>query len=175
MYVLLDKIVAKGKGELQTWWVDLASTRSKASSDTDSQSQLSSSDLDSQSFLSLEGEQPEEIVVPARTKRLIDWNVDVLLRLLRYIEAGRKASPRKDSESERPDESILMPEAGKTCFDEVKEVITLPKHAVHSDDISPEDVELDQAVAEQLYDFVRNIAMMYRDNSFHNFEHGESF
>ena len=56
-------------------------------------------------------------------------------------------------------------------MDEVKEIVTLPrfKEAKYQDD--PELFSLDPLVAQQLHDYVSNIAAIYRVNPFHNFEH----
>ena len=62
---------------------------------------------------------------------------------------------------------------GQIVFDEVAEMITLPKFSPeaikaleHSD-----DVDLGETVMHQLKDYVSTIAQLYRQNPFHNFEH----
>ena len=62
---------------------------------------------------------------------------------------------------------------GKTCLDEVTEVIMLPqfdaKAAAFRDEYK--NVQISQNVKAQLRDYVSTIASMYRGNPFHNFEH----
>jgi hypothetical protein len=65
----------------------------------------------------------------------------------------------------------LMDIAKKNPFDEVKEIIALPPlnniKALHG----LLDVEVPKNVIEQLRDYVSQIAAMYNNNPFHNFEH----
>ena len=109
-----------------------------------------------------------------RTNRLIDWNVDVLLRLIKQILAMRP----DNSAPERPRSLLHVGDGSKgapndrggTVLDEVQEIIRLPKQArrYHKD---PAGVIVPPAVVSQLREYVRLVASMYRDNSFHNFEH----
>ena len=69
---------------------------------------------------------------------------------------------------------------------EVKEVIALPSNktpgvpaqenaASGSQVIDPDEVEFSVEVVDQMYDFVSNVAAMYKpENPFHNFEHASS-
>jgi hypothetical protein len=106
-----------------------------------------------------------------KTLRLIEWNVDVLLRLLKQIVARRKACPPEDAIP--PNETYFSREVHKmSALDEVKEIIALPKFRESSQSQEdPESIELPPGVAEQLHDYVCNVAAIYHNNSFHNFEH----
>jgi len=170
-----DKIVAKGKGELTTWWVNVFSGGGSKSSDMDcSGSQLSGGSNYHANPEDVKENVETKLLLNSKTKRLIEWNVEVLLRLLRQIEAGRRTSECQNSLSSRPDESILKPAAGKTVLDEVQEVIEIPKQTAQRLVADPDEINLDPAVTAQLHDYVENVALMYQDNSFHNFEHGMS-
>ena len=64
---------------------------------------------------------------------------------------------------------------GKTCMDEVAEVIRMPNFdakaaCTHNKGDCPK-LEIAQNVIEQLKEFVTAIAFLYRHNQFHNFEH----
>ena len=98
-----------------------------------------------------------------KIERLIDWNVDVLLRLLQQIIARRDVT-------EKEIDDAAQTEATKP-FDEVKEIIPLPEFKESRTHRDPMDVKIPDAVADQLRDYVSNIAMLYNDNPFHNFEH----
>jgi len=65
------------------------------------------------------------------------------------------------------------PEEDKIVVDEVVEIITLPKFDPKSIKAleKSQSVELDDAVVNQLKDYISTIAQMYRKNPFHNFEH----
>ena len=100
----------------------------------------------------------------AKINRLIDWNVDVLQRLLKKVVAMRDATHQPNSQL------IIEQNAKNTVLDEVKEIIELPgKAAKYKQD--PEAVTISPEVIAQLRDYVRIIASMYRNNPFHNFEH----
>ena len=106
-----------------------------------------------------------------KTQRLVDWNAEVLLRLLRQIMASRKKSPKGAKTT-----SLLHWDscAGSdaTVLDEVKEIIELPKftgEAPKSRDDSV--VVIDKIVENQLRDYITAIANLYQANPFHNFEH----
>jgi hypothetical protein len=98
------------------------------------------------------------------TKRLIDWNVDVLQKQLQKIIAMRKAAPKTCEEL-----AVQYPN-GSTVLDEVKEVIPLSTKS-HNYKQNPDEIELSRQVLSQLRDYVAAIASMYRDNPFHSFEH----
>ena len=171
-----DIIVAKGKGEMQTFWIqvgnkgkgsEMTGTATYSVEDTGSEMSQSSEDIS-------EGEGEEEVVQPtttAKIARLIDWNVDVLLRLLKAIVAHRQA--RGDSKTEIIPEEDFARDPGATVLDEVEERISLPEFdpAVAKKMLPPEQIVLEPAAESQLYEYVAALAAMYRDNPFHNFEH----
>ena len=76
--------------------------------------------------------------------------------------------------SEKREKLSFASPLGKTCLDEVKEVIRLPKFDARTAAIRSSDsnmVTIKPVVLEQLREFVFTIACMYKDNPFHNFEH----
>jgi hypothetical protein len=173
-----EKIVAKGKGELQTYWLYLRNHSDRSSANEHLSSNGSSRDTDDDHDIHINVvrdamEDPKvKRLMGDKTSRLIDWNVDVLLRLLKTIVARRQASAvPKDSVSK-----LLKPlnsQVGKTVIDEVVEIVTLPdfdaKAARKQSD--PEGITIDERVVEQLHEYVTNVAIMYNENPFHNFEH----
>lgn len=158
-----DVVNPKGKGEMQTYWLEL-------NAKTDS-----SSVLDASSSAGSEKMHEEDVGggmsgFDAKAIRLIEWNVDVLLRLLKLIEARRRACLIPEAEATPPHEARFTM-SGQSTIDEIKEIVALPKFrdvAVQQED--PEEIELNQVVVRQLHDYVCNIAAIYRDNPFHNFE-----
>jgi len=172
-----DTVVAKGKGEMQTYWIDSGVQRpaSNSSGDDpkDAAAALEAVNL-TEAMPSRRRASMDELTAE-KTRRLIEWNVDVLLRLLKQIVAKRLA--KKSLDSLQPiDENIALKaqvESGNTVIDEVKEIVNLPgysaKAAANQED--PEFVVLPNEVSEQLYEYVTNIAALYNGNPFHNFEH----
>jgi len=168
-----EKVNAKGKGELQTYWLDM---------NQDSAARSTSSGGDSGENGRQEHEAASSAPVHAvmaapistaaeKHQRLISWNTDILARLLTQIIA------RRESRQERPDapERIrrLEESVGRddTVLSEVTEVIMLPNFDATSNTIDPSRIELSEDVVNQLRDYVQTLAAMYRENPFHNFEH----
>ena len=167
-----DVVHAKGKGEMQTYWLEIMSRQD--SSVLDSSSTMSESNSDR---LEMEGGDDEANhetrAFDSKTTRLIEWNVDVLLRLLKQIVARRRATLNDsgtDTEMENPHESSFTPKKESMTLDEVAEIITLPKFRETNSHLQEEaeNVVLDPIVVQQLHDYVCSIASIYRENPFHN-------
>ena len=94
----------------------------------------------------------------------------MLLRLLKQIESRRKASGRR-RKSCIIDENQYT-QSGSLVIDEVQEIIHLPDfdHG-HAGELNVDSIVIRPEVVDQLFDYVSNIAAMYHDNYFHNFEH----
>lgn len=99
------------------------------------------------------------------TMRLVDWNVDVLLRFLKQVNAVRQPNsnlisadkPGKDSRHGCP-------------LEEVCEIIRLPTPTFAlKEGRESSDFVLRDEVQGELYEFVTQVAQLYRDNPFHNF------
>lgn len=110
-----------------------------------------------------------------RTKRLIDWNVEMLVKLLQTIAARRAAGgDRNISKSTKQwDDKIVTETSTKMPLEEVREIITLPEFdtkASHKQ-IHLEDMKIPETVVQQLHHLVSSIASMYNKNPFHNFDH----
>lgn len=160
----------KGKGKMQTYW--LISDDDLEPVKENEQSNELDLPLTYTSFMgdNLIQSNRTPTAVPAceKQKRLIDWNVDVLLGLLKKVVAMRS------DESKKPTRKLaklrIERENGEMVIDEVKEVIDIRgvKSTYKRD---PESIELGSVVAAQLRDFVTVISQHYRPNHFHSFEH----
>ena len=161
-----DVVVAKGKGELRTFWLlpreDMAGTSTKASSETHE-------DANSQD-IAPEPEQPSALpmshVKNDKIQRMIDWNCDILLQLLRLIGAKRQASRRSSAHGNMIETELDHIERdiseGGLPVDEIVEVIHLPEFDSSAYEKDPRFVEIGEAVEAQLHSFVTIIASMYR-------------
>jgi hypothetical protein len=172
-----DKINAKGKGELITFWLEMKSNSSGCQSSHSSESGRGSSHLSEESNAG-------QTVIPQmalklyadKTERLIDWNSDVLCRLLQKILSTRECTGTESPNTVVADNdynSKSIVELESNPFDEVKEIIALPqlKTTFHKNPSDGSDVLVPKNVADQLRDYVSHIAALYNDNKFHNFEH----
>jgi class 3 adenylate cyclase len=159
-----DELVsAKGKGKMQTYWVD--PKNGAGGSVTSSFSQPNETNESSRGLS----------IVDDKTQRLVDWNSEVLGRLMQQIVAKRNASSKVttfEASSTRISSAKILP-VGATVLDEVKEIIELPEFdaaAVRNQE-KPESIEMNDVVPSQLREYVFTVATMYHENLFHNFEH----
>eukprot|EP00934_Nitzschia_sp_Nitz4_P004111 Nitzschia sp. Nitz4//scaffold458_size6098//2//3483//NITZ4_009188-RA/size6098-augustus-gene-0.1-mRNA-1//-1//CDS//3329552307//4101//frame0 len=157
---LENKIVSDQKGELQAFWLSRHHNHNnghvtEGCSSNGSETDYDYDDLDCNS-----------------ESRWIEWNTDILRRLLVNVIAGRQMSRVNMTSS-----SFMEDCSVKTAdmpLEEVKEIIQLPhfdKEAVRRFKERSGSLELPEEVVLQLHDFVTQIASMYRKNPFHNFAH----
>ena len=162
-----NAVQAKGKGVLNTFWLRKPGTVSVEHFVDEGRSVLFKIDES--------GAQSKTQTRDNKTARLISWNVEVLLSLIKQIVETRQArnitETGKRSDYER---SVLLKGMDKstTMLDEVEEVIWLPRN----DALSPQakvdqEVDIPAVVADELCEYVTAIAAMYNNNTFHNFEH----
>eukprot|EP00934_Nitzschia_sp_Nitz4_P002003 Nitzschia sp. Nitz4//scaffold23_size168460//26387//30285//NITZ4_002207-RA/size168460-snap-gene-0.151-mRNA-1//-1//CDS//3329543599//2003//frame0 len=184
-----DLVFVKGKGEMQTFWLESDQSESPASEGglvrpstvfAPEASEHGYDDLHSVtcSVTSHEGSEREMGIPMLSTNlsdkvlRLVDWNVDLLSGLLREIEARRmstRTSADSDAALTRLEDGVL--DQTETVLSEVKEVIKMPDYTHSREQLNPERVMLEGEVVKQLHAYIQEIARMYHDNPFHNFEH----
>ena len=179
-----DKIVAKGKGELTTFWLVPKSGTNSSGQSSGSYSSAASSEVNAADELGDHEKRNEkaaakaEMVQLEKKQRLVKWNTEMLLTILKTIVAFRIDSgiqpdnSSKIAELERGVSGLDAAIAG-TVADEVVEVIGLPKFVIFASRelTDPDTIELPEAAVSQLEDYVQAIAAMYPENPFHNFEH----
>ena len=172
-----DVVHAKGKGAVQTYWVLTRRQNSSVDCVAEARPRFIQSNLhDSTSDLESVGsgnasvwgdeENPDEsggpfempsVMLGGNTDRLIDWQVDLLLRIIKQIIAGRDACAPI---LEAPGEVI---ETSSAVFEEVSECIELPKFDPEAARARTSTiVEVPEAVISELRDYVHTIAMRYR-------------
>eukprot|EP00536_Pseudo-nitzschia_multiseries_P000778 jgi/Psemu1/233997/estExt_Genewise1.C_90167 len=159
-----ERVEAKGKGLMVTYWVE---PRSRAASVSSSGTRSGLSlNLNFAKTSSVE-ESLSSARISSQTQRLISWNIDVLERLLKKIVARRIALNRKST-------PVVWSKPCKTMIvlAEVKEVIKLPEYdSKYYLAENPESIVLEPRVKFQLSEFVTAVARTYHDNPFHNFPH----
>lgn len=151
-----EMVEARGKGYIQTYWVKQART----SSDT------SASYRESRS-VGVPGSIGGGRKNPVRQSH-IDWQIELLSRLLKNIVYHREIT--KSSKSEPISTAIpgaILPR------DEIAEKISMPEFVAEQkqDSFDIDSIELAAPVIHQLQDLVSSIAQLYHDNEFHNYEH----
>lgn len=134
-----------------------------------------------------------EANVSPQLKRRIQWNTDILFRMLQQIVARRNAEKEHQRTLGRQKTSDLECEdlhdvdflgegevsiCSTTAMEEVKEVITLPDYNPEAAkyEQNPREVELPPVVIKQLQEYVTVVASLYHhDNPFHNVSARSSF
>lgn len=184
-----DPVVVKGKGIIKTYWaVHQSSDNSLSASRRSSGPEMSlppkTDESKEQGFYAekdMWGNDDKGIyTIPPTTKisknkRLVDWLVDIFQIQLKRVIAQRKAkqayrkraSPRF---AENPGSGIKK---GEMVLDEVVEAFVMPEFVTKqlTIQIDPDSIELDPKIVLQLRGFINAVCMLYKDNSFHNFEH----
>ena len=169
-----ELVSAKGKGELQTYWV--ISELEKLRKPTTEQSSSEDSVLSGRNLLLLSrprtGDWNQEAY---ELERLVTWNVDVFKNLLIKIVARRGYVPGAGDDAISMLTCSKSKKEGSTVLDEVQEFITLPNNVTSLNNVDKSDfssnVNLGSTVVDQLTDFINTIAGKYNDNSFHCYRH----
>eukprot|EP00529_Nitzschia_sp_RCC80_P008238 CAMPEP_0113455580 /NCGR_PEP_ID=MMETSP0014_2-20120614/8448_1 /TAXON_ID=2857 /ORGANISM="Nitzschia sp." /LENGTH=1213 /DNA_ID=CAMNT_0000347013 /DNA_START=398 /DNA_END=4036 /DNA_ORIENTATION=+ /assembly_acc=CAM_ASM_000159 len=170
-----DTVLAKGKGEMQTYWLvtdeEIASGAlldggAKAAAPLPVVNAMASRVAKSDVL-------DPEAMLPPRIKRLVDWNVDVLKRLLKQIVARRNALEMETYHPNHPSMMKLEMNIGSDTYvlNEVVDTVKLPPYQKLKDMENPNKIELPEGAEAQLRLYVSSIAALHRDNAFHNFEH----
>lgn len=153
----LDKIDAKGNGQMQTFWCEPKSgnnSTGSGSDDTSSGSDKEPSDKPKSHTFLLE--------------RLVDWNVDMFEGLLKKVVALREVA--YDEKTTTPFDVSAVPTIPGNPLDELSELILMPA-AKATSIVARAETPLSTAASSQLREFIVAVAQMYRANPFHNFDH----
>ena len=170
-----DIVHAKGKGALKTFWLvdekGSSETKSNNGAQVAEESALSAEPIKVESKAD-RTEIADRQSIDSKTERLINWNVDVMWRLLKKVVARRISHEQADMRV-APSAEEALESNGDFVLSEVKEIIALPKFdpIAHKKEPDSEKIEIRDDVKEELQNFVASIASMYRFNPFHSFEH----
>ncbi|CAB9517624.1 Receptor-type guanylate cyclase gcy [Seminavis robusta] len=160
-----DKIMAKGKGMLQTYYVDPTKKRGNS---------LDSGDTSKMDHIGQTDSFPDIEPVPQSVNyRLINWMVDLLVEDVKKIVNVRRKCGMKEKNSRSVS---YFPPKGQTGIQEVLTVIEMPKFESKKAAVSAagdySKVAPSPEVLSGLNEYVTTISRLYRDqNPFHNFEH----
>jgi hypothetical protein len=141
-------IEAKGKGQLQTFWlVDLYAIGPK--------SQCTDSDIEEDAILQEDKSCPQG---------LVEWSAEILVCLVKHIIARRNATLTSGTNRSTVSSCVLTGTKASSgmVLDEVKEIVELPLYDPSIVKISTKFVNLAPEVRTQIYDMVSVISMLYR-------------
>jgi hypothetical protein len=179
-----DVVVAKGKGALKTFWLKINKGNTYATSVTDSGpssgGSVSAAEMEAEDASgNVSDMNVKEIFVAPQSPsekyaRLIDWNTEILFRILKQVVARRDASNNMPT----PEAKLLQLEretlrSSRIVLEEQVDVIMLPKYEpeVTARQADPEKVAISDQVHDLLREYMVDVASSYRENPFHNFEH----
>ena len=197
-----DKVHAKGKGELSTFWLEIKEGKASATSSDSGNDITVDSNFESArtEFVAARSEETHLLhdaegaekhseaspcddanmqIVPEgksdKAERLVNWNTEIICRILREIIARREAigtPPDTEEELLNLERSSVLRHEGRIVMDERVDVIELPIFcAASKKQRDSESIKLVPMVVNQLHDYIQTVAALYRDNPFHNFEH----
>ena len=162
-----DMVNAKGKGLMQTYFLEMAKKTTGSSNGDDSI-------IDSTDFSDGMLELTETAVgsndfgmpleITSKNSRLVEWISEVLLGLIKEIVVRRGATTQR-SRSRSVSDLILKPEDCHV-IDEVKEIIALPSPSnkeTKNETFNP-IADLDPVIGEQLRHYLARIAALYPEN-----------
>eukprot|EP00980_Cylindrotheca_fusiformis_P002322 scaffold541_cov138-Cylindrotheca_fusiformis.AAC.5 len=170
-----SKIFVKGKGEMQTYWLNakaakgLESTNSKR--DLLAVTETVPDSSDSQSVKESNVDLFNDVGTMTKTERLVEWNVEVLASLLQQIIASRGDVEDSNNASLKKEEATIG--TGDTVLEEFVPIIPLKRFDASdlSKRLEATSIDIGEEAKTQLRNYLANVASMYQDNPFHNFEH----
>lgn len=172
-----DLISAKGAGQIQTYWVKVHTVR-----DTDAQIGMDPFNPSGRHSFSdpsaeMKTRRHSSVTIPMqiglgaadkKLRRLIDWQTELLARLLQQIIAQRD----RNIAAKFVADPLSAIDTRGSLLDEVAEIIVPPSFEERAKNVvDPKSVEISPAVMSQLREYVSIIASKYNDNPFHNFDH----
>lgn len=160
------KIVAKGKGELQTYWVTPRSGANESSvsggDNSDSSDPVETFVLP-RSSVSMHTSLAMKRELDEKHKRLVHWIAEIMIKLLKQIVARRTAA---GTTTVRKKSDTISSHFGDDHdpIEEVQDIITLPcfDQKVAAKQIDFTKVKLPESVLAQLHSYIAEIAMIYR-------------
>eukprot|EP00980_Cylindrotheca_fusiformis_P030806 scaffold25451_cov127-Cylindrotheca_fusiformis.AAC.1 len=174
-----NKTFVKGKGEMQTYWLKTKAARGSKSSKSKNeipsldQTVALSDGSDSTNIVNADDNSVDldDAGAMTKTERLVEWNVEVLSPLLQQIVASRGGDVAPIDKSLSKQEATIG--KGKTVLEEFVPIIPLKRFdaAELSKRQKASLIDIGEEAKTQLRNYLSNVASMYRDNPFHNFEH----
>ncbi|CAB9511628.1 Receptor-type guanylate cyclase gcy [Seminavis robusta] len=157
-----DLVNVKGKGILDSFWLDVNGKSPSGASHSDGADlRFSAVSSDGSSALQMDARKEE---------RLIRWMTDLFLKRMEAIVV--RQDPDKVGKCDPSSLVYHVPE-GKTSLDEVAEVIKMPHFDAKADARAKSrgNMKIPLDIVDQLHKVVTGLARMYKPNPFHNFEH----
>jgi hypothetical protein len=163
-----DKVVAKGKGVMNTFWLNATATDlvdQKLVNAIAASEGLSSSSSGQNEYV-----HPEPEVAVDRNQGLVEWNLGIMKGALVKVIASRQGREVRLSSPQRILELEQEYMVDCTSLKEVKDILNL-QHVVEKENSHHGSAELNDVIVSQLRSYIYSLATLYNNNPFHNFQH----
>jgi hypothetical protein len=152
-----DQVEAKGKGKMKTYW--LLTLRGEKGEITSTSNEAGSADAaPKSSFMErIRAIKETRASKEQRIRRLVDWNSEMLIQLLKQIVARRAALQRRKTSPAALAAMARTIGVSSLVVEEVAESITLPEYDARICKIAAQKVELSPAVIEQTRKYVEEV------------------
>lgn len=158
-----DMVSVKGKGQLNTFWLDLSRDKNQ---ETPDRLVAFASDL-------------TDVKESSGSKaHLVEWNTKVLMKVIKDIMEARGSKKDEATVASSTKRGPTWIDRGTTPLEEVQEVIALPgRKTLHGKDVisssaSNSSITVPSIIEKLVREYIGCLADMYRNgNPFHNFEH----
>jgi len=178
-----DVVMAKGLGAMQTYWLrvhsesDGTGSRMTSTSCDSADREMKLARETQQGLILLKKVKSEETALgalPPKIQRMVEWNVDVLVKLLQTIVARRASSGTAKHMKKREARKLSVGNGDDcTVLDEVQDILALPQFDAKAfkNLVDPDTITIPDEIVKQLTDYIAKVAGLYRSNPFHNFGH----
>jgi class 3 adenylate cyclase len=156
-----DNVVAKGKGVMNTYWLALKKTEQSLTSNEDSAEPDNKVPRGSSRAAS---------AMDQKDARIVKWVCDILVKQIKKVVVVHQRCPFPAHSNRNV---TFQGQDGKICLDEVQQAIRTPDFNTEVAEATLDHylVEIPEAITNDIRDYVAMIAVSYRSNKFHNFEH----
>ena len=180
------KVSAKGKGQLQTYWLDLSAGKNSMDSGSVDIGLVGDGQEDfkpGESFGSIgvgnlvaQFENRHKLnSLDERTKRQADYIVEVLISILKKIAARRGLSTvshaSKSDTTASSEEFNILEEHASNLSPVAKDSISFQSQYRNKNGTSLNQITVAPGITKQVKDFVTSIAALHQENPYHSFEH----
>ena len=162
-----DMVNAKGKGLMQTYFLEMTKKWTQSSNGGDDSIVDSTDFSDGMRELTETAGYSQDFGIPlaitSKNSRLVDWIAEVLMGLIKEIAVRRshikRSKPRSTSD-------LILKSEDCHVINEIKEIISLPSkisNNMKNDTFNP-IVDIDPEVGKQLRHYLTRVAAMYQEN-----------
>jgi hypothetical protein len=157
-----DMVNAKGKGLMQTYFLEIRKNNTGSSvgqSDSIVDSTEYTDHLLDVTQTNTASEEFSPMTLTSKNARLVEWVSEVLMGFIKEMAMNRVSAKRSKG---KVNEDLFTTNEGHSVLDEVTEIILLPGMA--DSEVYNPVIDIDPEIGVQLRHYLTRIAAMYQDN-----------